>query len=59
MQNLNEVMPAKHEIKKDGQTVIKTNDIDMANQKWNPTPDSQWQWIRNGEVVKESQKSNE
>lgn len=52
-------MPAKHEIKKDGQTVIKTNDIDMANQKWNPTPDSQWQWIRNGEVVKESQKSNE
>lgn len=53
MQNMNEVMPKKHEITKNGLPVIRTDSVDMAEAKWKPAEGEHWVWKRNGVVVKE------
>lgn len=52
MENLNEIRPKKHILKRDGHVVIQTDDVDMANAKWEPAQGGVWEWFRNGELLK-------
>jgi hypothetical protein len=59
LENLNEVRPLKHQIKREGVVIINTNDIDMAKAKWKPKTDEHWEWVRNGSVIVDKPRGQE
>lgn len=54
VQSLNEIMPKKHILYRDGIKIAESTDAKEIEKSWRPAKAEHWLWERDGETILES-----